>query len=246
MNILITGASSGIGKELAHQLADKGHDLILIARRLNRLQQIKADHPKNNIKLIKADLSKIQEINTFYASIKNETIHLWFNNAGFGQYGFSNQIQTEKEIDMIQLNVLSLHRLTKFAIDHMKTGKIINISSLASFLPTPKLASYAASKAYVTTYSEALNYELKTQNIPISVLTVTPGPVKTEFGKVAGTDQKMKAMPVKQCVKIILKGVEKNKAIIVPGFKMKLLRWFLKFTPKKLILSMSLKIQNKK
>jgi hypothetical protein len=246
MKILITGASSGIGKELANQLAEKGHDLILIARRLERLNQIKESYPERNITVIQTDLNDNQQLESLFKTLSNENIDHWYNNAGYGQYGYSSLIDTDKEIDMIQLNVISLHKLTKFAIEHMAQGKIINISSLASFIPTPKLASYAATKAYVTSYSEALNYELKTQKIPIKVLTVTPGPVQTEFGKVAGTDQKMKAMPVKKCVKIILKGVDKNKAVIVPGFQMKLLRFLVKFLPKKLILKASLNIQNKK
>jgi len=246
MKTLITGASSGIGKELAIQLAKKGHDLILIARRLERLNQIKESYPNQNITVIQTDLNDNQQLESLFKTLSNEKIDHWYNNAGYGQYGYSSLIDTDKEIDMIQLNVISLHKLTKFAIEHMDQGKIINISSLASFIPTPKLASYAATKAYVTSYSEALNYELKTQKIPIKVLTVTPGPVQTEFGKVAGTDQKMKAMPVKKCVNIILKGVSKNKAVIVPGFQMKLLRFLVRFLPKKLILKASLNIQNKK
>lgn len=246
MKILITGASSGIGRELARQLASKDHQLILIARRLDRLKAIQEAFPDKDIQVIQADLTNASDLDKLYKTLNNQTIDQWYNNAGFGLYGFSKDISTDKEVKMINLNISTLHTLTKFAIDHMDKGKIINISSLASFLPTPKLASYAATKAYVTSYSEALNYELKVQHIPINVLAVTPGPVQTEFGKVAGTDQKMKAMPVDKCVRYILKGVKKNKAIIVPGFQMKLLRFLLKFMPKKLILSTSLKIQNKK
>jgi hypothetical protein len=246
MKTLITGASSGIGKELAIQLAEKGHDLILIARRMDRLKQVKEMYPNRDITLVQTDLNDNEQIESLFKTLNNEKIDYWYNNAGYGQYGYSSLIDTDKEIDMIQLNVISLHKLTKFAIEHMSQGKIINISSLASFIPTPLLASYAATKAYVTSYSEALNYELKTQKIPIKVLTVAPGPVQTEFGKVAGTDQKMKAMPVKKCVKIILKGVDKNKAVIVPGFQMKLLRFLVRFIPKRIILKASLNIQNKK
>lgn len=246
MLALISGATSGIGKELAIQLANRNYDLIIIGRRIELLKEIKDAYPNQSIKTFQVDLTDKENTQVFLNSIEKEDIDLWINNAGFGKAGYSNLIDTDQELNMIDLNIKSLHKLTKFAIKHMKKGKIVNISSLASYLPTPKLASYAASKAYVTSYSQALDYELKKQNIPIRVLTVSPGPVKTEFAKTAGTKQKMKGMDVKKCVKIILKGIDKNKKVIVPGFKMKFLKLLVPFIPKALLLKSSHNIQSKK
>lgn len=246
MKAFISGATSGIGKELAIQLAKRHYDLVIVGRRLDLLNELKESFPKESIKAVQLDLMNQNQTTEFLKSIEKEDFDLWINNAGFGKAGYSNLIDTDQELNMIDLNIKSLHQLTKFAIKHMKKGKIVNVSSLASYLPTPKLASYAATKAYVTSYSQALNYELKQQNIPIKVITVSPGPVKTEFAKTAGVNQKMKGMDVKKCVNIILKGIDKNKKVIIPGFKMKFLKLIIPFIPKTLLLSSSHKIQSKK
>jgi short-subunit dehydrogenase len=246
MRAFITGASSGIGRELAFQLAALNYDLILVARRIDRLKEIKEKIKDQDVIIIQSDLNDSKQLQSLIKQLKQYEIDLFINNAGFGKVGHSKDIETSQEIEMIELNVISLHKLTKFAIDHMKKGKIVNVSSLASFLPTPKIASYAATKSYVTSYSLSLDYELKKQNIPINVLTVTPGPIKTEFGKVAGADQKIKGMDVKKCARLIIKGIHKNKKIIVPGFKMKLLKFIIKFIPRKWLLASAYKIQSKK
>lgn len=246
MRALITGASSGIGRKLAIELANKGYDLILIARRIERLKEIQDMFNKQDILIFQTDLLDQNQTKQLLIEINTLKIDLWINNAGFGKVGVSTSIDLQDEMDMIELNIKRLHHLTRFAIDHMTEGKIINISSMASYIPTPKLASYAASKAYVTSYSEALNYELKKQKKNIKVITVSPGPVHTEFGKVAGSNQKLKSMPVEKCVHHILKGINKNKSTIIPGFKMKLLKLFIRFFPKKLILYTAYKIQSRK
>ena len=246
MLALITGASSGIGKELAIQLAKKNYNLILIARRLEKLKELKSKLNKVEVTIYQTDLTDNLQLNKLIDSIKDKEIDLFINNAGFGMVGKSFDLPTENELNMIDLNLKSLHILTKFALETMNSGKIVNISSLAAYLPTPKLASYAATKAYVSSYSEAINYELKKTNKSLKVLTVAPGPVKTEFNQVAQVKQKLKALDVKTCVKIIIKGIEKNKSLIIPGFKMKLLYFLVKIIPKKILLSTSYKIQNKK
>jgi len=244
MRALITGASSGIGRELAIRLAEKNYDLILIARREDRLKEIQSLFPNQDIHIFSVDLSNQDQVSKLLHSIEPYTIDLFINNAGFGIVKYSSDIEDDLELNMIDLNIKTLHRLTKFAIQHMTEGKIVNLSSMAAYLPTPLLASYAATKYYVRAYSEALNYELKKQEKNISVLTVTPGPIETEFGKVSGMT--LKGMPVKTCVNHILKGIEKNKAVITPGFQMKILKFFIRFIPRKLLLSISYKIQKKK
>ncbi|MCF7924060.1 MAG: SDR family oxidoreductase [Candidatus Izimaplasma sp.] len=246
MLALITGASSGIGKELAIQLANKNYDLILIARRLDRLKEIKNSLSNVSVTIKQVDLTNNNQLNDLLKYLENKSIDLFINNAGYGIVNESITTPVENELNMIDLNIVSLHRLTKFALNSMKKGKIVNISSLAAFLPSPKIASYAATKSYVYYYSEAINYELKKSKKDLSVLTVAPGPVKTEFNDVAQANQKLKGMNVKTCVKIIIKGIDKNKSLIIPGFKMKIIYHLLKFIPKKLILNMSYRIQSKK
>lgn len=244
MRALITGASSGIGRELATRLANDNYDLILVARREDRLKEIQDAYKDNDIIIKTVDLSDQSQVTTLIDVLKAYPIDLFINNAGFGIVNFSSDIADELELNMIELNIVSLHRLTKFAIKHMTHGKVVNISSMASYLPTPLLASYAATKYYVRAYSEALNYEMHLQGKDIKVLTVVPGPIETEFGKVSGMT--LKGMPVEKCVNAIIKGIKKNKAIIVPNLQMKILRFFIRFTPSKLLLSISYKIQKKK
>jgi len=248
MLAVITGASSGIGKELAYKLAEKRYDLILIARRIDRLEEIKSDLIKLNVnvEIFPLNLSDMTSLKAGIEYLQNKNIDLFINNAGFGIYGNSISQDDDYEINMIDLNIKALHYLTKAMIKSMEKGKIVNISSMAAFLPTPLLSSYAATKAYVYSYSMALRYELIKNNIPIKVITVCPGPVKTEFADVAKANPKMKGLSVEKCVKIILKGIEKNKALIIPGLKMKLLKFLIRFSPTWLLLKVSHQIQNKK
>jgi len=246
MKALITGASSGIGKELALRLADQGYDLILIARRKERLASIKDACSHVHVDIFPVDLTDFSQVDELINQLKDIPIDLFINNAGYGTIDHSIKIDTDKELDMIDLNIKSLHKLTKFAIHHMDKGKIVNLASMAAYLPTPKMASYAATKAYVSMYSQALNYELKKLGKNIQVVTVSPGPVKTEFADVAGVKQKMKGMPVEKCVRIILKELKKNKSLIIPGFQMKFLKFIIRFVPKKLLLYSANKFQSKK
>jgi short-subunit dehydrogenase len=248
MLAVITGASSGIGRELAYRFADLGYDLVLIARRKERLMEVKTELEKKDISVtvLVHDLEKIEQCKVLVDEIKNQEINVFVNNAGYGLYGYSMENSTEKEFDMISLNIYTLHYLTKRISELMKAGTIINISSMAAFLPTPLLASYAATKAYVSSYSEALNHELKMAKRPIKIMTVYPGPVKTEFNEVANASPKMKGLSVSKCVDDIIKGFNRKKNIVIPGFKMKLMRFFIRFTPKSILLKVSYSIQSKK
>lgn len=248
MLAVITGASSGIGKEIAYRLAKQNYNLILIARRLDRLQSIKEDlsNLPISIELLDYDISDLTKCRMLIDYLDTKKPDIFINNAGYGIYGDSITTNTDKELDMISLNITSLHFLTKELIRIMNSGTIINISSMAAFLPTPLLASYAATKAYVYSYSQAVNYELKRNNKPIHVMTVCPGPVKTEFNQVANANPKMKGITVEECVDSIMHGLNKKKALVIPSFKMKLLRFIMRFVPTSLILRVSYKVQSKK
>lgn len=248
MLAVITGASSGIGKEIAYRLAKQNYDLILIARRLDRLESIKDELSQYpiSIELLDYDISDLSKCKSLIELLIIKNPDIFINNAGFGVYGDSLSVNTEKELEMINLNIISLHYLTKELIKIMDKGTIINISSMAAFLPTPLLASYAATKAYVYSYSQAINYELKKKQKPINIMTVCPGPVKTEFNQVANADPKMKGITVEKCVDSIIKGLNKKKALVIPSFKMKVLRFIMRFVPTSLILKVSHKVQSKK
>ncbi|MGD9761009.1 MAG: SDR family NAD(P)-dependent oxidoreductase [Candidatus Izemoplasmatales bacterium] len=248
MLAIITGTSSGIGKELAYRLAQQKYDLVLIARREDRLIEMKKDLEKYkiNVDVLPLDLSKISSCKNLLEFLNGKEVNLFVNNAGFGLYGEAIYTSTEKEFNMLDLNIKSLHFLTKEVASIMKTGTIINVSSMAAFLPTPLLSSYAASKSYVYSFSLAFGYELKQKNIPINIMTVCPGPVKTEFNAVASADPKMKGLSVSKCVDSIIKGLDRKKSLVIPGFKMKILKFLIRFTPNWLLLKASYKIQSQK
>lgn len=248
MYSLITGASSGIGKEVSYQLADIGYDLILVARRTDHLNIIKNDLVSKGAKvhIFSYDLSLKENCSKLIDDIKEFDVKLFLNCAGFGFVGYSDNKSTSIELSMIYLNIVSLLFLTKEFIKHFNGGIIVNVSSMAAFLPTPLMAVYAATKAYVYNFSVALNYELKKKGSSWKLLTVVPGPVKTEFAEVAHMKQKMKGISASKCAKIIVRGIEKRKELIIPGFSMKLIKFFLRFIPKRFILAVSYKIQNRK
>lgn len=248
MLAVITGASSGIGKELAYRLAERNYDLVLVARREDRLREIKKDIENYGQKatILPLDLSDIQSCHNLINYLKNQDVDIFINNAGYGIYGESRLQNLSDELKMIELNIISLHYLTREILSIMKSGSIVNISSMAAFLPTPLLSSYAATKAYVYSYSQAIRYELIKSDVPINILTVCPGPVKTEFNAVANASPKMKGLSVDKCVKSIIKGIDKKKPLVIPGFSMKLLKFFIRFTPNWLLNRVSYKIQANK
>lgn len=248
MLAVITGASSGIGKEIAYRLAERNYDLVLVARREDRLKEIKKEIENNGQKvtILPLDLSDTQSCQNLTDYLKNQDVNIFVNNAGYGIYGESRLQNLSDELKMIELNIISLHYLTREVLSIMKSGTIVNVSSMAAFLPTPLLSSYAATKAYVYSYSQALRYELIQSNVPINILTVCPGPVKTEFNAVANASPKMKGLSVEKCVKSIINGIDKKKPLVIPGFSMKLLKFFIRFTPSCLLNRVSYKIQAKK
>ena len=233
MQALVTGASSGIGKEMAKYLSQKGYDVILVARNKEKLQKVKSEL-KSNAKIFIVDLSKKEEVFNFCDEIKNEDIDILINNAGFGIFGDFSKIELEKEIDLIETNITSLQILTKFAINKMKEkdrGYILNVSSVASFAPGPLMATYYASKAYVTSFSRAISKELEKKKSKIVVSCLCPGPVDTNFNNVAGVSFSMKPLTSKYVAKYGIDNLLKGKRTIVPGFTNKCLHVLSKIGP---------------
>lgn len=192
---LITGASSGIGKELAYIHAKNGGDLILIARRTSELKEIKATLEEMyniNVMCISKDLSLVGSAKEIYDEIKASNIQIDYliNNAGFGQIGKFYELSWLRQFQMINLNITALVELTYFFLHdfiNRNEGKILNISSTASFVPGPLQAVYYATKAFVTSFSNALAEELYNTNI--TVTNLLPGATNTEFGTISGMDK---------------------------------------------------------
>ncbi len=257
---LVTGASSGLGEEFALQIAPRVSKLVLIARREAQLQKladrIREEFPHVAVAVYAVDLSKAAERGQILETLSHNGFlpDLLVNNAGLGDYGEFATADWEKLEAMLHVNIEALTHLTHSLLPHMiRRGgaAIINVSSLASVLPMPDFAVYAATKAYVTSFSEALRIELKEYQIP--VLAVCPGPVKTEFGEVARRGENSEGMPAKefmyvpkeQVVAESLAALDRNAARVYPGLKtavaavvlcaipMVLLRFALGFRPRK-------------
>ena len=193
---LITGASSGIGTELARLCAADGHGLSLIARRSDRLEKLGAElAAAHNVKFraISADLAEPDAATTIYQETRGETIDILINNAGFGLRGRYDQTEWNAEARLLQVNITALAQLTKLYVRdmaHRGSGRILNVGSTAAFVPGPLMAMYYASKAFVVSFSEALSKEFEGTGVTLTVLC--PGPTRTEFDTAAGiTDSKL-------------------------------------------------------
>jgi uncharacterized protein len=244
-NALITGASAGIGREFARQLADRAHSIILIARRDERLielaGQLQREHPKLLVHIQKVDLADLGQLQGFLASLDREKleIDLLINNAGLGDSGPFAKSDPDRNKEMMLVNVTALTSLTRHLLPQMILrghGGILNVSSSAGFLPIPGSAVYAATKAYVTSFSEALRAELRETGV--SVCAVCPGPVVTEFQQVAKREgvkpdigPKFLVVPVEQVVRNALAALEADRPLVVPGFAMKLLMLVARLMP---------------
>lgn len=240
---LITGASGGIGKELAYRFAEDGHSLILVARSADKLRAIRENLKSTyNIEVITVvkDLSREEEIQSLYEELKNKEMHVDYlvNNAGFGLYGKFVETALGEELNMIDLNIRSLTHLTKLFLPDMvkrNYGKILNIASVAAFMPGPLMTVYYATKAYVLSFTEALENELRDTNVTVSALC--PGPTKTGFSDRAQLSNsklfQSGAMDVEAVVKVGYKKFMKGQTIIIPGVQFRLATFIPRFVPRK-------------
>ena len=242
---LITGASAGIGREFARQLANRARALVLVARREQRLNELRDElrnrHPQLNVHVRVVDLcdkSQIDELVRWLAQSKID-IDLLINNAGLGDYGSIATSDIERDNRIIQVNIAALTFLTQQLLPQMiarKRGAILNVSSSAGFLPIPGMGVYAATKAYVNSFTEALRAELYGSGV--SVTALCPGPVHTEFSDVAKrpegqpeTAPEFVYVSVEQTAHDALAAVEADKPLIIPGVAMKLAMFLIRITP---------------
>ena len=248
MKALITGASSGIGRDMARILHKMGVELFLTARRSELLTQLKQELD-GKPEVIAMDLSDSQSCEELYQRLRGEKIDILINNAGFGVFGEFLDTSLEREVEMIDVNIKAVHTLTKlFLKDFEKrdSGYILNVASAAAFLPGPLMASYYAGKAYVQRLSLAIYEELRKRGSHVCVSVLCPGPVDTEFNQVAGVKFGISALSSYKVAECAIKGLFKKKPVIVPGVKVRLGVFFQRFVPQKLLLKISYWIQNSK
>lgn len=248
MKALITGASSGIGLEMARILAQKGYDLILVSRDKEKLQQIQEELGKN-IKIIVADLSVESKVKELYVLCKSEKIDMLINNAGFGDCGEFTNAELSRDLEMINLNIKAVHILTKLFLKDMKKrnqGYILNVASMAAFSPGPLMATYYATKSYVMKLTTSIYEELRAEKSNIVISCLCPGPIKTNFLKVANVNFAIGLLDSKYVAEYAIEKLLAKKLVIVPGIKMKLVVFLTKISPIKLAARVAYKIQKRK
>lgn len=234
---LITGASAGLGAEFGRQCVARGDEVVLVARRKDRLEALAAQLGRANV--VVADLGEDDAAPKLLSELASRG--LWvrtlINNAGFGLRGRFDALPLDRQLEMIDLNIRSLTSLAFAVIDDMRAhrgGSILNVASTAAFQPGPNMAVYFATKAYVLSFSEALHEEWKDRGIKVSALC--PGPTRTEFGEVAGIKTLGQfdrlAMDSEPVVRAGLEGLDANRAVVIPGAVNKAGAWSTRFAPR--------------
>lgn len=246
MKALVTGASSGIGRDIARELSKKGYDLVIVARNKERLEELKQEL-KTKVEVISLDLSKKENCMKLHEEVKD--IDVLINNAGFGDFGKFVDTNIEKEIQMIELNITSVHLLTKLYLKDMvkeNKGRILNVASIAGFMPGPLMATYYATKNYIVKLSEAIREELKKQKSDVKISILCPGPVKTNFNNVANVKFELHSLTSEYVAQYAVKEMLKNKFYIIPGLTIKVLKFLSKITPTSILAKCTYQMQKRK
>lgn len=246
MKALVTGASSGIGRDIARELSKRGYDLVIVARSKEKLEELKKDLT-TKVEIIVMDLAIEENCKKLYEQAKD--IDILVNNAGLGEFGKFTETDLDKELAIIKTNIIALHLLTKLYLKNMtirNSGRILNVASIAGFMPGPLMATYYASKAYVVRLSEAIREELNKQNSNVKISLLCPGPVKTNFNNVANVKFEIKSLTSEYVARYTIKKMLKNKFYIVPGITIKLAKFFSKVTPTVILAKCSYHMQKRK
>lgn len=246
MKALITGASGGIGYEMAIYLSELGYDLIVVARSIDKLNELKKNI-NTNVIVYECDLSIVDNCYKLYDRFKDEKVDIIINNAGFGVFGDYSCDMLDEEMNMIDLNIKCLHILTKLFVNNMSTKRILNVSSSAGLMKGgPLMGGYYGTKSYVCSYSFALYEELRRNNSNKKVSVLCPGPVDTGFNKRANVKFNLNSLDARYVARYAIDNMFKNKLIIIPGLSVKLGIFFSRFIPVKMLLAISYNIQKKK
>ena len=248
MKVLITGASSGIGKDMARVLAKQADELVLVARDVTKLEEVKKELENDvKIEIISKDLSIEENCKEIHNQVQN--VDILINNAGFGDCGNFTKTSLDKDINMIKTNIIAYHILTKLYLTDMKeknSGEILNVASIAGFMPGPLMATYYATKNYVVRLSEAIREELKKEHSKVQISILCPGPVETNFNKVANVDFHLREANSMDVAKYAIKKLQKGKFYIVPGIDVKIARFGAKILPANIISKFAYMAQKRK
>ena len=248
MRALVTGASSGIGRDMTRYLVSLGYEVFAVARNIEKLEELQ-NELGDRVKIISADISKKESCIELHNKLKEKNIDLVVNNAGFGVFGNFNETDLDKELNLIDTNITAVHILTKLFLKDMvakNSGKILNVASIAGTSPGPLMAAYYSSKAYVLRLTESISEELKKQNSEVTVSVLCPGPVATNFNNVANVKFSLKALSSEYVAKYAIDKTLKGKLVIVPGMKIKILRALSKISPDKLTMKVVYANQTRK
>lgn len=258
---LITGASSGIGRDMSRYLYKLGYNLVVVARNEEGLKKLKQElhnenHGNNNeiddkkeVLVISEDLSNKENCFDLYEKTKNIELDLVVNNAGLGIFGEFTKTDLKCEIDLINTNITAVHILTKLYLQDMikkNKGHILNVASIAGMEPGPLMATYYASKSYVIRLTRAINKELKKDGSKVKLSILCPGPTNTNFNNVANVVFKAPSMSSEKVAKYGIDKTLRGKLIIVPGFTNKCVRVFSKLLPDCILESVAYHIQRRK
>ncbi len=254
MKAIITGASSGLGRDMAHILSERGYDIIAVARRKEKLEELKKEL-KTDVEILCLDLSRTDECIALADRAREADVFI--NNAGFGLFGDFESLNLDDELKMIETNVRAVHILTKLVAKTFKeknSGYILNVASLAAFFSGPLFGGYYATKSYVMRYTQAVREELRQHGSNVKVSVLCPGPVHTEFEKVAkvnfgtGTEKTLVKIVLesRDVAKYAINKMFKGKEIIIPGFLMKAAVQLRRILPEKILAKIVYLIQSKK
>lgn len=250
MLALITGASSGIGRDMARVFASKGYHLVLVARNEEQLKELAKELKQTNqieVETIAMDLSIVENCKELHKKVQD--VDILINNAGFGDCGNFTKTSLDKEISMINTNIVAYHILMKLYLIDMKAkenGKILNVASIAGFMPGPLMSTYYATKAYIVRISESIREELKKEKSKVQISILCPGPVSTNFNKVANVKFHMREANSMEVAKYTIKKMEQGKFYIVPGMDVKLAKVGAKLAPAPLISKITYMVQKRK
>lgn len=246
MKALITGASTGIGRDMARNLHARGAELILVARNTEKLEELK-NELAGKPQVISLDLSIPENCHKLYEMTKNENIDILINNAGYGAYGLSSHVALETELNMIDLNIKAVHILTKLYLadfEKRNSGYIMNVASIAGFLSGPLMSTYYATKGYVLKFSTAIYEELRRKKSNVNISVLCPGPVDTEFNNRAGVNFMISGHTGKFVADYALKKMFRKKLLIIPGWLIKAGAFFQRLVPTKPLLKICYMLQS--
>ncbi|MBQ3134834.1 MAG: SDR family oxidoreductase [Oscillospiraceae bacterium] len=254
MKALITGASSGLGRDMAISLSKRGYDIIAVARRQDRLEALKAEL-ETNVEILCLDVTRAEGVEKIAARL--DEVDVFINNAGFGVFGDLCSSDLDAELAMLDTNVKAVHILTKLAAQKFKArnhGHILNVASIAAFFPGPLFSAYYGSKAYVFRLTQALWEELRRAKSAVKVSVLCPGPVRTEFEQVAKVsfgrgDEPGRDLIIADSRKVAeyaIRQMLRGKLIIVPGTLMKIAVFFRRILSEKMLSRVLYLLQSKK